>query len=485
MTEQLTAEPDTLLAGRYRLQRPVASRATTTTWRGVDEVLARPVAIKVLDAPDAVAGGTAGFLDAAVAAGRLTHPRIASVFDAAEEGGLTYVVSEWAEGRSLAAVLAEDGPLPAPRSTTVTAQVAEAVAYAHSRGVVHGALGANDVIVCTDGAIKVTDFEVGRAALPEGTPPADPDRPDEERDTRAVAALYYACLTARTVTGYEPQLAPAPRPEGRLCAPRQVRGGVPREVDAVVVRTLLPELARKAEPIRTPAELIAALAPLPGEGGAARALPEDEPRLPKRRRWLRVGVPLLVVAGVGVIGAMTGLAVGRLPGVGQKFPGLTQVSASPQPVESAAPGTVVAPVRVQAFDPQGDGEESNNEVGLAHNGDATDAWHTTTYYNSPQFGNLKSGVGLLVDFGQPVPVDRLVLAFAAPGESVELRAANALGPDANAFPVVATANDVKVPVTLRPQPGTTARYWLIWVTKLVPTGDGKFGAAIAEFGFFR
>ncbi|HEV2888859.1 MAG TPA: protein kinase family protein [Frankiaceae bacterium] len=485
MTEQLTAAPDTLLAGRYRLQRPVAPRATTTTWRGLDEVLARPVAIKVLDHPERLPGGTAAFLDAAVAAGRLTHPRIASVFDAAEEGGLTYVVSEWVEGRSLAELLASDGPLSPPRATTVTAQVAEAVAYAHSRGVTHRALAADDVIVCTDGAIKVTDFEVGAASRPEGTPLPDEDVPDEERDTRAVAALYYACLTARSVTGAEPELQPAPYRDGRLCAPRQVRAGVPREVDAVVVRTLLPELLKKAEPIRTPAELVAALAPLPGEGGPTRAVPVEDPKPYKPNRLLRIGVPALVVVAVGVVGALTGIAVGRLPGVGQKFPGLTQVSQSPQPAGSAAPGTVVAPVKVTAFDPQGDGEENDNEVSLAHNGDATDAWHTTVYYNSPALGNLKSGVGLLVDLGQPVAVDRLVLAFAEPGESVELRAADALGADASAFPVVASADDVKVPVTLKPRPGTTARYWLVWITKLAPHGEGKYSAAIAEFGFFR
>ncbi|HEX8001552.1 MAG TPA: protein kinase family protein [Mycobacteriales bacterium] len=487
MTEQLTATPDTLLAGRYRLQRPVAPRETTTTWRGVDEVLARPVAIKVLDRPERLAGGTAAFLDAAVAAGRLTHPRIASVFDAAEEGGLTYVVSEWVEGRSLAALLADEGPLSPPRSTTIAAQVAETVVYAHSRGVTHKALSPTEVIVCPDGAIKVTDFEIAAAARARGAEP-DPDVPDEERDTRAVAAVYYACLTGRSLTNDVDGLPPAPYRDGRLCGPRQVRAGVPREVDSVVVRTLLPEIVRKSEPIRTPADLVTALAPLPGEGAPGRGeswVPPDDPRPYRSRRWLRLGVPSLVVVAVGVAGALTGIAVGRLPGIGQKFPGLTQVSQSPQPAGSAAPGTVVAPVSVKAFDPQGDGEESNNEVGLAHNGDATDAWHTTTYYNSPAFGNLKSGVGLLVDFGQPVSVDRLVLAFADPGESVELRAADALGPDATAFPVVATANDVKVPVELKPRAGTTARYWLIWVTKLVPTGDGKFGAAIAEFGFFR
>ncbi|HVF04979.1 MAG TPA: protein kinase family protein [Frankiaceae bacterium] len=482
MTEQLTATPDTLLAGRYRLQRAVARRGPTTTWRGRDEVLARPVAVKILDDPAAVPGGSASFLDAAVAAGRLTHPRVASVFDAAEEGGLTYVVSEWVDGTAVAEVLASEGPMPPPRATTIAAQVAETVAYAHSRGVVHLGVDGNNVIVCRDGAVKVTDFEIG--AVGRRTAGPDAKLPNELRDTRAVAALLYACLTARSVSGAEPELPRAPKSDGRLCGPRQVRAGVPRELDSIVVRTLMPEILRKATPITTPAELLAALAPLPGEGvGDDRPPPEEDARPAPPRRWLRIGVPLLVVAGVGVVAALFGIAVGTVQPQVSKLPGLGSQSA--QPVERAAPGTPVLPKRVSDFDPLGDGAENPNEVELAHNGDTTDAWHTTIYYNSPTFGNLKPGVGLLVDFGEPTSFDRVVVAFAQPGESVELRAGNRRGNDPAAYEVVANANDVKVPVTLRPRPGTTARYWLIWITKLVESGDGKYSAAIAELGFVQ
>lgn len=483
MTEQLTAAPDTLLAGRYRLQKVAGPGTCTTTWRGLDEVLARPVAVKVLDHPDRVPGGSAAFLDAAVAAGRLTHPRIASVFDAAEEGGLTYVVSEWVEGRPLAAILATDGPLPAPRATTVAAQVAETVAYAHSRGVFHLALDAHNVLVCGDGSVKVTDFEIGAAGRAAGAPAPEQSLPNELRDTRAVAALLYACLTGRSVHGTEPELQRAPYRDGHLCAPRQVRAGVPREVDGVVVRTLLPDLAKKAAPITTAAGLVAELAPLPGEGPHQRTFDDDLDERPPRR-WLRYGVPSLVVAGVAVAGVLLGIAVGTVPPPISKLPGLDQ-QPSAQPAENARPGTPIAPVAVSDFDPLGDGAENPNEVSLAYNGDTTDAWHTTVYYNTPTFGNLKAGVGLLVDFGKPTAFNRVLVAFAEPGESVEIRAGNQKVNDPAAFPVVASASDVKVPLTVRPQGGTTARYWLVWITKLVPAGEGRYAAAVAELGFYR
>ncbi len=461
------AAPDPLLGGRYRLLREVAHRPATTLWQGVDEVLARPVAVKVLDDP---AKPAQAFLDAAVAAGRLTHPRIASTYDAATEDGRTYVVSEWVEGTALVTLL-RDGPLPAPRATTIAAQVAETVAYAHSRGVYHLDLDAHNVLIAGTGGVKVTDFELG--AIVAGS---------ERDDTKALGALLYACLTGRSAYGAEPELPLAPVRDGKLLAPRQVRATVPRELDAVVIRTLRPDLLRHATPITAPDELLAALAPLPGEGGATTPAEDAaEPRPPSR--WVRLGVPLLAVAGVGVAGMLAGLAIGRVPGTVEKFPGLgTAPSGSPG---SAAPGQPVRPVSIRDFDPQGDGHENAAQVPLATDGDVNTAWSTTTYFRTPAFGGLKAGAGLLVDFGTAVPIRQVRIAFAKPGVSLELRAADTAATDIGGYPVVASVTDAKAETTLRPRSGTTARYWVLWFTGLVPTDNGKFSAGIAEFACYR
>ena len=473
MAERRVGTVDLLLADRYRLLRPVAHRRHTTLWRAADEVLARTVAVKVLDDPDALEGGTAAFLAAAVEADRLGHPRIASVYDAAVENDLPYVVSEFADGPALADVL-RDSALSAPRATTVAAQIAEALVYAHARGVHHGDLAASNVIVCPDGCIKVTDFGIG--ATVAGRPPAvDP----VAADTRAAAGLLYAALTGRSADGADPELPAAPRRDGRLLSPRQVRAGVPREVDAVVVRALLPQASRQPA-ITNPRELLDALGALPGDAGpagASRREPAPVPR-PPRSRWMRLGVPTATVLGIGLVSLLAGLAVGRVP-ARNKYPVIeSQASGAPR-------GAPVRPVAVRDFDPDGDGQENPRAVPLAFDGDGSTAWATVTYFGQPAFGGLKPGAGLLVDLGAPVPITRVELAFPVEGLSVEVRAGPAPPQDAAAFPVVAGKADVKRTETFTLATPTTARYWLVWLTRLVPDGKGKFQGGVAEFAFLR
>ena len=491
MNERTAAAADLLLADRYRLVRAVARHPVSTLWRGVDEVLARPVAIRTLDRPGIVDGGKPAFLSAAVAAGQLGHPRIASIFDAAEELGLAYVVSEWVDGGALAAVLV-DGPLPSGRATTVVAQVAEALAHAHSLGVAHGDLDAHNVLLCPDGATKVTDFGVGlllREA--DGHPPLR-GRPagsaDAPNDVRALGALLYVCLTGRSAYGAEPELPLAPSRDGRLLTPRQVRAGVSRELDAVASRILLPR-AKGPAPIDTAAEVLAALAPLPGEGPGTH-LPspvEVGSRPPPRRksRWVSIGVPALVVIVLGAAALALGYSVGELP----RPPGAISPLEAPAravPDDPEAGGAAARVAAVSAFDPPpGDGQERNQTVPLATDGDASTAWETVKY-RTADFGRLKDGVGLLFDLGSPVQVRAVELAFAARGLDVELRASAVRGDTVDDYAVVASKDSADERETLRPPAATpAARYWLVWVTRLVGADGGRFHAGIAEVAFGR
>ena len=498
MSERTEASVDQVLAGRYRLLRPVTRHRVSTLWRGVDEVLARPVAVRTLERPETVVGGKDAFLAAAVEAGRLSHPRIASIYDAAEEQGLPYVVSEWVDGGSLAALLSH-GPLEPPRATTVVAQVAEATAYAHSRGVAHLDLDALNVLLCADGSTKVTDFRLGallRAAA-DATPPPAPSHADgtldsaaEGRDVRGLGALLYACLTGRSAYGGEGDLAAAPARDGVLLSPRQVRAGVPRELDAVVTRLLLPPRPRGGSPITTAAGVVAALAPLPGVGSSSRPAeptPLTRPQRPRASRWLRWGVPALVVTGLGAAALAAGYSIGELPRPpGAISPLEAPASAVPAAPDATSATTAARVAAVTAFDPRpGDGQERNQTVPLATDGDPSTAWETVQY-RSADFGKLKDGVGLLFDLGSAVKVRNVEVAFAQKGLSVELRASNARGTTAEAFPVVAKVADAVTRVTLRPDAVTPAsRYWLVWVTKLAKSGDGKYMAGIAEVAFGR
>ena len=246
---------------------------------------------------------------------------------------------------------------------------------------------------------------------------------------------------------------------GRAYAPSQVRAGVPRQLDGVVARALHPDRYPALPQLTTPAALGAALSPIVAEA-AAREGATSRPTVVRPPSRLRRAVPW--VASLALIGAfatgtyLVGRAIGELP----PPPGGLTVLA--QPTASARPGAAApvpldltaAGVAVSDYDPDGDQHENPSTVINAYDQDPVTAWMTSTY-NSAAFGGLKPGVGLLVDFGQPVTVARVGLGLTAAGADVELRAGNALG-----------ANESSLPVVARRAPAKTAESFVYLVTNL-------------------
>jgi serine/threonine protein kinase len=269
--------PDTVLDGRYRLMTPVSSRGPVTLWRGDDEVLARAVAVRVVEHPDGVdpeRGRVARILlDAAIGSGRLVHPGAASTYDAttttAEIGAVSYVVSEWVDGRTLRQ-LAVGGNMPPGQAASVVLAAARVVAAAHERGIHHGDLDPGNVIVSPHGTVKVIDIQTGGvlAAIEASRPDGDPapggggggggDRDPRRADVEALGGLLYAALTGMWPLGGDVGLPGAPSAGGRLRTPRQVRSGVPRDLDAVTMATLCDPRTAGSE-ITTAPELVAEL----------------------------------------------------------------------------------------------------------------------------------------------------------------------------------------------------------------------------------
>ncbi|MGF7238952.1 MAG: hypothetical protein ACQSGP_28965 [Frankia sp.] len=256
--------PGAMLDDRYHLVAVAAVRGPVTLWRGDDRILARAVAVRVIEhGPDRPDGGEDPgsvedsdgealdraadvLLSAAINSGRLVHPGAASTYDAttidSTTGRISYVVSEWVEGVSLARLLS-DGPMRPQRAAAIVLAAARVVAAAHARGLIHGDLHPDDVIVSGHGPVKVTDLEIGAAVAEIGGDPGDispADVPDgRDRDLLALGALLYAALTARWPLAADRGLpAPPTVPDGRICTPRQVRAGVPRELEAVTLAAM-------------------------------------------------------------------------------------------------------------------------------------------------------------------------------------------------------------------------------------------------------
>jgi serine/threonine-protein kinase len=162
-----------VLAARYRLDSPIASGGMGEVWRGVDLVLDRPVAVKVLHAEYARQAETiARFRAEARHAANLSHPAIAQVYDFGE-GSLpgasgsgtdrpAFLVMELVDGPPLTQILAR-GPLDTATVLDVVAQVASGLAVAHAAGVVHRDIKPGNLLVDHNGMIKITDFGVAYA----------------------------------------------------------------------------------------------------------------------------------------------------------------------------------------------------------------------------------------------------------------------------------------------------------------------------------
>ncbi|MEV6844761.1 serine/threonine-protein kinase [Actinoplanes sp. NPDC051411] len=353
------------VAGRYRLVEKLGAGGMSVVWRGYDEVLGRPVAVKVLSPRLA---GDQAFRDRlrqeALAAARLAHPHITGIFDFGEtplngELSVPFVVMELNDGESVAARIGRQGSLDWCEAVTITAEVASALATAHARGLVHRDVTPANVMLTGAGA-KVVDFGISAAvgqrdASPDGSLLGTPAYLAPERlggaqvaaaaDVYALGLLLYRSLTGRlpwpaetTAEALRAHLyaAPDPVPDqpgmpsavGSLClrclaknpADRPRAAEVARSLAALVgLQPVIPSITAH-EPSAVPARGAATLNPARrGLGRAALAylgLPGGTPGPRPRTRTLRLRAGLRIGTALGMGGVRPlggGVFAGRRP----------------------------------------------------------------------------------------------------------------------------------------------------------------------------
>jgi eukaryotic-like serine/threonine-protein kinase len=490
----MSSEARTTLAGRYVLESPIATGGMGRVWKARDEVLARPVAIKILhEHLSEDEAFLARFRREAMAAARLTHPHIVAIYDTGAEtsaGGIDrhYIVMENCGGGTLAARRA-DGPMPPDRVIAIGQAICQALDYAHRHEVVHRDIKPENVLITEDGTLKVGDFGIAKAAFTAGDitstgailgtvayispEQAQGEEPDARSDIYALGVLLYELLTGRPPFQAETQIATAMQHVREAPPrPRSIRADVPRALDAVIMRALEKDPDRR---YRSAAEFAAALENT-GREGATSVLPPvapsgveapttQVPSGPEDHQQLKwVGAVLAVAAAVIVLALV----------IPQFFP--LDDNGGGRDRGGSGAGTELDVAGVQDFDPHpGDGSEHSEEINLAIDGKPSTAWSTENY--SSPLGVLKPGVGLVFDLGPDAEVGRIRISGDA--GTVEIRA----GDDApTVVEDLELVDETSVSGTeeVALDEANDARYWLLWITAL-PNETGR--ASISEVVF--
>ncbi|MDT7743726.1 MAG: eukaryotic-like serine/threonine-protein kinase, partial [Actinomycetota bacterium] len=156
------------LVGRYRLDSELGRGAMGTVWSAYDEVLHRPVAVKEVRLSLVPVSERAivreRTLREARATAMLSHPNVVTLYDVVEVDSEPYVVMELLPSRSLASYIAERGTLSQGETAEIGSAVASALMTAHRAGITHRDVKPGNVLIGTDGQIKLTDFGIARNA---------------------------------------------------------------------------------------------------------------------------------------------------------------------------------------------------------------------------------------------------------------------------------------------------------------------------------
>lgn len=154
-----------IVGDRYEIVSKVGSGGMADVYKAKDHKLNRFVAMKVMKPEfSSDTNFISKFQREAQAAAGLAHPNVVNVFDVGEDQGVNYIVMELVEGITLKEYISKKGKLTVKEATSIAIQVAMGLEAAHNRNIVHRDIKPQNIIISTDGKVKVTDFGIARAA---------------------------------------------------------------------------------------------------------------------------------------------------------------------------------------------------------------------------------------------------------------------------------------------------------------------------------
>jgi tRNA A-37 threonylcarbamoyl transferase component Bud32 len=488
----------TFLSGRYRLSSKLGSGGMSTVYLAQDEVLDRPVAVKLLHREiSEEADQLERFRREARAAARLSHPNLVSVIDAGEDEGRPYIVFEYVEGETLKQRIQGQDEMPIDEAVAYAIEIGRGLIAAHGRKLVHRDVKPQNILIDPDGRAKVTDFGIARSLESKGmtatgrvlgtTDYVSPEQAmgeevDERSDVYSLGVVLYEMLTGDVPFSAETQVGVAmkhvnePLPDVQIRRP-EVSAAVASVVDRSTTKDPRDRYNSVGEMVRdleATLEVEAARGGGPSGGQATTVLDS----VPKNRRRLGVGRSNLglIMGMLGIAAAGAALVFGgdRLPDIGGDEGG----------GGNGAEAVKLDPQGAEEFDPEpGDGKETET-ARLAVDGDPTGSAWSTEHYDTEDFGGIKDGVGLIVQVsGEPAEATAIEIRAASAGWDAEIYTAPGEPPaslEEWGEPIsTITGGGAAETVDLA---GDPVKSLLVWITKPPPSEEqeGRFQMQIAE-----
>ncbi|HWS38062.1 MAG TPA: protein kinase family protein [Actinoplanes sp.] len=474
-----------ILAERYQLEEHVNNdSAGRQVWRGIDVILRRAVAV-VLRHP----GGDSAteMLQAAVAASRVIHPNLVGVYDAIDEDQRAYVVREWVDGESLRDLIAANGPLDPARAIAIAHSVADALTAVHATGMVHGNVHPGSTLIADDGRVVLADARADSADTVEG-------------DVRSVGGVLYFALTGQwphTEVRHSALTDATRDADGNPTAPRQLRPGIPAYLDDLTMDLLDRRVAAPASDALTAelGRLDTAAAedeeyeengPLRFMQGGGSSSSEPARSAPK----ILIGVGALIV--IAIIGLVFGIQAINNTSESNNTAGGTTSDSAPtgDDGETVTPPATPEKIKltgsmVRLVDaPPGDRTDAD-EAKLTVDGDKETGWSTQTFKGSPNFGNRKEGMGILINLGEARNLADVRVHTSIPGATIDVRTGTSDPGDSSTgdgkllkqFKSISDETPEKStgPTTLLGgfDPNTKYQYVLVFLTSLPPSEAGS------------
>jgi len=311
------------LADRYRIERELGAGGMATVYLARDLRHDRQVAIKVLHADLAHALGADRFEREIKLAARLSHPHILSLHDSGSADGFLYYVMPYVEGESLRTRIAREGVLPVADAVDIAREVADALGYAHSMGIVHRDIKPDNILLSRGHAL-LADFGIARAVAfadaesltrtgtSIGTPQymspeqalGDPVGPAS--DVYSLGCVLYEMLTGSPpFTGSSSQAVLARHTTDPVLPLRTVRKTIPEAVEAVVIASLNKLPADRPKDAAEFRNLLTAAVgssgtPTPSGGLGTPVVHRRVPAAPRHARLVLIAIALALLAALGV-----------------------------------------------------------------------------------------------------------------------------------------------------------------------------------------